>query len=820
MGAATRSLPRGLARGGQLGATVRAVVLDWDEAVHAEPAASLRRRLFAANAAGLDLVVTAADPAALRTAGLWARSPGRLWLCPNDARIDVHLDAVFAALAERGIGRGLVLAVGGRFDGLVGVIRQRGGLADLLDEQLARRRTRRVPAIDDDPEWIVRIGPASVLQRRIAETLCTLGAGGFGTRGAAEEPEPGALPMLLADGAYRDGSLLPGPSWIGLSVDPPPEADSRLLDMRTGLLLRVEHLAGAGLPMRTLRFASVRRNGVVALRAEAAVGRLRPGPALLPPNTGAVTQGEFAHLQWCRVSARPGAGIAAVAAQRAGRDGSVRTVERFAAYAAGARRSPALDAPSRAVRAASSAGFDTLLDEQRQDWAARWHVAGVVIPDDPDTQLAVRYSLFQLWSNVARHDECAVGARGLSGSGYGGHVFWDAEAFVLPAMASIDPQAARAMLHYRLRRLGAARARAAGEGRQGARFPWESAATGEDVTPHTAPLGGAAIAVRTGLLEEHITADVAWAAAYFSSWTTGRRPRRDLLPLLVETAQYWASRCRYAPDGSAHIYGVIGPDEYHEGVDDNAFTNVMARWNLRAGARAADEAGIDLDTGAWRHLADSLVDGYDPDTGRYEQFAGYYRLQPLLAGTVGVPPFAADLLLGHDKVEATQVIKQPDVLMLHHLVPGQVIPGSLEPNLDFYLPRTAHGSSLSPAVTATLLARAGRPDDALRMLGLARRLDLEDTSGMTAGGLHLANIAGVWQSVLTGFAGVSVRHGVLTVEPHLPSAWRGLQLRFRCLGRQVRLSVARDRIDVRTDGPLRVHLPGQDVHRIDEEGTT
>ena len=202
------------------------------------------------------------------------------------------------------------------------------------------------------------------------------------------------------------------------------------------------------------------------------------------------------------------------------------------------------------------------------------------------------------------------------------------------------------------------------------------------------------------------------------------------------------------------------------------------------------------------------------------EFAGYFGLEPLLVADVATPPVAADLLLGRDRITHSQVIKQPDVLMLHHLVPGEVEPGSLAPNLDFYLPRTAHGSSLSPAVSATLLARAGRPDDALAMLGVALRLDLDDTTGMTAGGLHLANLAGVWQAVLTGFAGVSVTDGALTVDPRLPSTWPALRLRFRCLGRRIALSIVGEQVRLHTDGPIRATLPGGRARQIEREAVT
>ena len=176
---------------------------------------------------------------------------------------------------------------------------------------------------------------------------------------------------------------------------------------------------------------------------------------------------------------------------------------------------------------------------------------------------------------------------------------------------------------------------------------------------------------------------------------------------------------------------------------------------------------------------------------------------------MAAPPVAADLLLGRDRVATSQLIKQPDVLMAHHMVPDQVEPGSLGPNLDYYNPRTAHGSSLSPAVTASLLARAGRPDEALAMLRTALALDLYDLNGTTSAGLHMANLGGIWQAVVAGLAGVGVRAGAMTVDPRLPGGWDGLHVRFCCLGRRVRLDITHDRVTIWADGPLMAALPGQ-----------
>ncbi len=292
--------------------------------------------------------------------------------------------------------------------------------------------------------------------------------------------------------------------------------------------------------------------------------------------------------------------------------------------------------------------------------AQRWEEADVRIDGDPRLQLAVRLALYHLIGSAADSGEAPVGARGLSGRGYRGHVFWDSDVFVLPFLAATHPAAARAILEYRVRRLPAAQAAARAAGHAGARFAWESAASGEDVTPRAARnRAGEEVAIYTGQREEHIVADVAWAAGCYIDWTGDQTFREGPgRRLLVETARYWASRVERDGDGSAHIRGVIGPDEYHELVDDNAYTNVMARWSLRRAS--AETADGDLDRAerlAWLQLAEELVDGYRPDTGVYEQFAGFFELEPLVISEIGQQrPIAADLLLSPERAHRAQVV--------------------------------------------------------------------------------------------------------------------------------------------------------------------
>jgi len=519
----------------------------------------------------------------------------------------------------------------------------------------------------------------------------------------------------------------------------------------------------------------------------------------------------------------PAGGIVAAAAQQFRRADGTTRLDRIVAYDADPLVEPAPAPALERLDAAIGRGFESLLVEHRSRWASRWADCDIAIEGDDALQQAVRFALFHLQGAAADTGEAAVGARGLTGAAYRGHVFWDADVFVLPFLAATRPAAARAMLEYRLRRLPAARAAAHEAGYEGARFPWESASTGRDVTPRSVvDADGRTVPIRTGQLEEHIVADVAWAAATYIDWTgdetfasgAGRE-------LMVETARYWVSRIRTEPDGTGHILGVIGPDEYHEPVDDNAFTNIMARWNLRRAAHVVGADGDDAERRRWLQLADCLVDGYEPDSGVYEQFAGFGTLEPIATEEIArLRPGAADFELGLDRVRRAQVVKQADVLMAHHLVPGEMVAGSLEANLRFYAPRTPHGSSLSPGIHAALFARARDDQHALAALRIATRIDLDDLTRTTAGGLHLATMGSVWQAFVLGFAGLRPSiDGVLELDPRLPDAWSAFEVRVRFRGHRVRVRRERGVAIVWSDGPVRLRA-GDYAFEASATGTT
>jgi len=788
-----------------------AVVITDDGSVHWDDVLpAIAEACRAGMAVGL-VPAAAGRPALAAWIGTLEPGPGEVLVADGEIDGGAAVASLFDHLAQVGIGPDGVLVVADPREAAEG-----------LAAQLSARRRGELPEPDRTPGWaVVRVG-FDLDRLRVNGALFTVADGRIGTSGAPLASHPDLRRWVLAGGVYTGSGaetrLLGGPVAAQLGYDMIREPGlRRVLDLRAGTLWEeIDTTAGR---LASIRFASLDQPGTLVLRADLP-GRPPAAGALLPPDDGGeVSEGDLDGVRWMGVTGEgEGAAGGIVAAAADVNHGG--TLDRFVAYRADPHRHPDPGDAVAAVRAAADAGFDRLLARHRRAWARRWHAADIVIEGDDELQLGVRFALFHLMASVADRGEAAVGARGLSGPGYRGHVFWDADTFVLPCLAATHPEAARAMIDYRLRRLPAALAAARRLGRAGARFPWESAGSGRDVTPPSARnRTGQLVPIRTGQLEEHIVAQVAWAATCYTDWTGDEAfasgPGRDLL---VATARYWASRVRHDEEGRAHIYGVIGPDEYHEPVDDNAFTNVMARWNLRQAAAAVgaygrpDDPQGDGDRGEaevqrWLAIADALVDGYDPDTAVYEQFAGFHQLEPLLIAEVAPRrPIAADLLLGAERVGQSQVLKQADVLMAHHLVPDEVEPGSLEPNLRYYEPRTAHGSSLSPGVHASLLARARNFEPALEALHLAARLDLDDLTGTTAAGLHLATMGSLWQALIFGFAGLRPCRGRLTVDPRLPPSWAGLEARVRFRGRRLVATVGHDRLHLVADGPVPVMI--------------
>jgi kojibiose phosphorylase len=482
--------------------------------------------------------------------------------------------------------------------------------------------------------------------------------------------------------------------------------------------------------------------------------------------------------------------------------------------------------PCQPVREGLHATPDTvarLIDDHRAAWRSRWAMSDLVIEGDAAAQRAIRFAAYHLISAANPGNErVSIGARGLTGAAYKGHVFWDTEIYLLPFFTLTYPEAARALLMYRYHTLPAARARAARFGYRGALYAWESAASGEDVTPKfvVAPTGDV-VHLRVAEQEQHISADVAYGVWRYWQATGDERFLLEAgAEILLETARFWASRVEREEDGHYHIRGVMGPDEYHESIDDDAYTNGMVRFNLEIGADTAAllaerwpdrlrELAARLRLGpdeasAWARIALDIYSGFDARSGLFEQFQGYFDLEDIDLSAHDPRTVAIDVLLGRERIQRSKIIKQPDVLMLLYLL-GDRFPADVkEANFRYYDPRTAHGSSLSPPVHAALAAQLGHVELALAYFEQTAEIDLGNTMGNAAGGVHVGALGGLWQAIVFGFAGVTIGADSFRFDSRLPDAWRRLSFELQFRGRRVPVDLHQNGPGERPDPELAV----------------
>jgi trehalose/maltose hydrolase-like predicted phosphorylase len=462
------------------------------------------------------------------------------------------------------------------------------------------------------------------------------------------------------------------------------------------------------------------------------------------------------------------------------------------------------DPAARAVKRlgeAAATGLPGLLQRNAAAWAKRWATADVEVTDDV-LQRHIRFAIYHLVGCANPDDPYAApGARSLTGERYKGHVFWDNETFVLPYFVYTHPPTARAMLGYRYHTLQAARENARARGWRGAAYAWESADTGQDVTPaYYLTASGERKDVRTGEQEHHLNADIGIAVwQYWQATGDEAYLLAEGAEILLELARFWASRAERGTDGRWHVRRVIGPDEYHEDVDDNAYTNQLAAWLLDRAVELAGwlrerhpdrwrslQAALDLQDGepaGWHAVATGLVDGLDPHTGLIEQHHGFHQLQAVDLAAFEPRTTTMEVLLGWGRLGRLKLVKQADVVLLLALL-GERYPRAIqEVNFRYYEPLTMHDSSLSPAVHALVAARLGDLDTAARYLEQAVRLDLDFDQGVTAaGGVHIATLGGIWQALVVGFGGMSVAGGQPRFTPHVPASWGSLRFRVRWQG--------------------------------------
>ncbi len=755
-----------------------------------------------------------------------------------DAALAAGMWAIGLGPAER-VGHAHV-----RFDSLAGVT-----LADIRSGLEAAAWTVAEPAFDPQ-------------RQHHKETVFTIGNGNFCVRGCLEEGYPGEnaasfMHRLWDDMPINFTELANLPRWWGADI----WADGvrfrldrgkvlryrRWLNLRNGVLSRTVRWQprpdGPVLDLHFERFVNFAAPHQAAVQVQVAAVegeadlRIRTGLSAHVENTGLVhwdviaqeatpdtvalhvrtraTKTDLAVAACVHVQGIPEApatpdrsfcdadGQPAVERRATLRAGQSLTLQKFVAVVPGFDAADPLAEALRQAQEGRTQGYAAWRAVNDAGWDAAWAVSDVTVEGDIEAQLALRFNIFQLLIAAPRFtDRASIGAKTLSGFGYRHHVFWDTEIFMLPFFSYTQPAMARNMLMYRWHNLPGARAKARDNGYEGAQFPWESAGDGREVTPRWVPHfadPNQLVRIWTGDIEIHITADVAYGVMQYWRVTGDDAWMRDYgAEIVLDGARFWASAARLEDDSKYHYRNVIGPDEYHDRVDDNAYTNYMAKWHLETALevlawlrRAYPEKAallaeaLDLNEKRLAHWADVIGCMYlpdDPETGLIEQFTGFFDLEDADQQVLRDPARTKSMqaLLGIEGCAATQNLKQPDVLMLQYLLPERFTADQVRANYAYYDPRTdhEHGSSLGPSISAIMACRVGDCDRGYEHFLRAARADLLDVRHNAGDGIHGASAGGLWQAAIFGFAGLRVTESGWEVRPMLPDGWTRLAFKF------------------------------------------
>ncbi|MEE2523565.1 glycosyl hydrolase family 65 protein [Pseudarthrobacter sp. J75] len=427
--------------------------------------------------------------------------------------------------------------------------------------------------------------------------------------------------------------------------------------------------------------------------------------------------------------------------------------------------------------------------ESEQHFGQYWATSDIQVGGPDGLQQAIRWNLFQLAQATARADVGGIPAKGVSGSGYEGHYFWDQEVYLLPYLTYTNPDGARKVLEFRHSMLPEARIRAKELSVDGALFPWRTI-NGLEASAYYA----------AGTAQFHIAAAIAFATNRYL-WASDDADFRDGMgaELLIETARMWVSLGFFGKDGLFHIHGVTGPDEYTAVVNDNLYTNVMARFNLRAAA-ALDHPGItDDERQLWQAAADLMQLPFDERLQVHSQDNDFMTLEQWDWTT---PRDKYPLLLHFHPlvIYRHQVLKQADTVLAMFLQWQDFSAEEKHRAFDFYDPITTGDSTLSACVQGIMAAEVGYTKAALDHFTNAVFIDLDDSHRNTIDGVHIASAGGVWSSLVCGFAGLRDQGPVPFFDPRLPQEWSELSFHVRLRGALLSVDLTPGLLTLRTDG--------------------
>ena len=453
-------------------------------------------------------------------------------------------------------------------------------------------------------------------------------------------------------------------------------------------------------------------------------------------------------------------------------------------------------------------------------WKELWNDIDIKISGDDFDQLAIRFAQFHLIQMTPSHDaRISIAAKGLSGEGYKGHVFWDTDSFIVPYYIFTFPKVAKKLLKYRYLTLDGAKKKAQENGYKGAMFAWESADTGEETTPKywsVDLLTGEEIRIWSGDIEQHITADIQYAFNQYYEVTDDLSFMKTYgFETFFEATRFWASRVEYNENIDKYeIKDIMGPDEYKEHVDNNSYTNYLVYWQFDKALEYIDFLNNnsvkyfeklkerinlnDKEIEDWRNKKDKLFLLKPDNNSIIEQFEGYNNLKEinldkyrkLKAGEIFND-------MGWEEILNSKVTKQADVVMLIYLLSDIFDKEVIKANYNFYEPLTTHDSSLSHSIHAAVASRVDELEKAYKHFKMAAKVDLGKDMKSSNEGVHAASYGGLWQSIVLGFGGIKIKNNELYIKPKLPNRWNYISFNVTVRKNKLNISITEQKIVIK-----------------------
>ena len=479
------------------------------------------------------------------------------------------------------------------------------------------------------------------------------------------------------------------------------------------------------------------------------------------------------------------------------------------------------DASLDEIKEISNMSYEILFNSNKEVWSSYWNDQNIVIEGNDYDQLAIRFAQYHLKVMTPSHDNrCGIAAKGLSGEGYKGHSFWDTEIFILPFYTYSKPEIARKLLEYRYLSIGGARKKAKDNGYEGAMYPWESAWLEDgEVTPVWGAVDivtGKSTKIWSGFIEQHITSDITFAIwQYYMVTNDEDFMEKYGYEIMFDTAIFWASRLeRDEIKQRYHINEVIGPDEYKEHVDNDAFTNWLAYWTIETAInyynklKESDsevirklESKLSLQN-AMENWTTKLPKIYLPEPRDLDnvipQNDTFLSLEDIDLTKYKNQEHIGSMFKDYnlDQVNKIQVVKQADVVMLLYLLEHKFSKEVKKANYDYYEKRTLHDSSLSLSTHSILASDIDEKDLAYKLFQEATKIDLGENMKTSDHGIHAASLGGLWQIVVNGFGGVRMVGGNLRINPKLPENWSRLSFSFMWKGNKLDIELTKEGIKI------------------------